>query len=84
MEYPYRTEIIWVPDTTATWELFEMIHDRADALADQNKTDGIMEMSGSKRVRQWATLEDAQEWIDWNRALPGCTVISAEIVSNTQ
>ena len=84
MEYPYRTEITWEFTQGSDYILVQLMDDEAALRAAQNKTDGILTFNGAARVRNWASLEDAQSWVAWGQSLQGINVINAEIISNSQ
>jgi len=80
MEYPYRTELSWKTDISI--DIMRSIENQIDLMQSQGKTDGRLIKKMRVSVRNWASLEDAQIWVDFCKALPEIGVATCEILEN--
>ena len=79
MEYPYRTELSWKHISS---QAVESIDNQINLMQSQNKTDGILIKKGPISIRNWASREDAQIWVDFCKTLPELVIETCEILEN--
>jgi hypothetical protein len=80
MPYPYRTELSWTSSLSIT--AIDSVANQIALMQSQNKTDGILIKNGPISIRNWASREDAQIWVDFCKALPEVVIETCEILEN--